>query len=41
MLVSSDFWQLLPVLEKENRAKFVNYTLKNSVTLWDDKVVTL
>ena len=33
MLVSSDFQQLLPVLEKANRAKIVNHTLKNSVTL--------
>ena len=41
ILVSGDFWHLLPVLEKANRAKIVNHTLKNSVTLWDDKVVTL
>ena len=40
-LVSGDFQQLLPVLEKANRAKIVNHTMKNSVTLWDDKVVTL
>ena len=41
MLVSGDFWQLLPALEKANRAEIVNHTLKNSVILWDDKVVTL
>ena len=29
ILVSGDFWQLLPVLEKANRAKLVNHTLKN------------
>ena len=33
MLVSGDFCQLLPVLEKTNRAEIVNHTLKNSVTL--------
>ena len=41
MLVSCDFWQLLPVLEKANRAEIVNHTLKNSVTIWDDKVIIL
>ena len=41
MLVSGDFQQLLAVLEKANRAKIVNHTLMNSVTLWDDKAVTL
>ena len=41
MLVSGDFHQLLPVLEKTNRAEIVNHMLKNSVTLWDDKVITL
>ena len=41
MLVSGDFLQLLPAHEKANRAEIVNHTLKNSVTLWDDKVVIL
>ena len=41
ILISSDFWQLLPVLEKASRAEIVNHTLKNSVTLWDNKVVKL
>ena len=41
MLVSGDFCQLLPVVEKTNRAEIVNHMLKNSVTLWDDKVITL
>ena len=41
ILVSGDFQQLLPVLEKASRAKFVNHTLKNSVTLWDEKVIIL
>ena len=41
MLVSGDFWQLLPVLGKANRAEIVNHILKNSVTLWDDKVIIL
>ena len=41
MLVSGDFCQLLPVLEKTNRAEIVNHMLKNSVTLWDDKMITL
>ena len=29
IMVSGDFQQLLPVLEKASRAKFVNHTLKN------------
>ena len=29
VLVSGDFCQLLPVLEKASRAKIVNHTLKN------------
>ena len=41
ILVSGDFWQLLPVLEKASRAEIVNDTLKNSVTLWDEKVIIL
>ena len=41
MLVYSDFLQLLLVLEKANRAKIVNHTLKNSAVLWDENVVTL
>ena len=41
MLVSGDFLQLLPAHEKANRTEIVNHTLKNSVTLWDDKVVIL
>ena len=41
ILVSGDFQQLLPILEKASRAKFVNHTLKNSVTLWDEKVIIL
>ena len=41
MLVSGDFCQLLPVLEKTNRVEIVNHMLKNSVTLCDDKVITL
>ena len=41
MLVSGDFQQLLLVLEKASRAKIVNHTLKNSVTLWDEKVIIL
>ena len=41
MLVSGDFCQLLPVVEKTNRAEIVNHMLKNSVNLWDDKVITL
>ena len=40
MLVSGDFQQLLPVLEKANRAKIVTDTLKNSATLWGENVVT-
>ena len=41
ILVSGDFQQLLAVLENANRAEIVNHTLKNSVTLWDDKVIIL
>ena len=41
ILVSSDFRQLLPVLEKASTAEIVNHTLKNSVTLWDNKVIKL
>ena len=41
ILVSGDFRQLLPVLEKASRAEIVNHTLKNSVTLWDNKVIKL
>ena len=41
ILVSGDFRQLLPVLEKACRAEIVNHTLKNSVTLWDNKVIKL
>ena len=41
MLVSSDFWQFLPVLEKTNRAEIFNHALQNSVTLWDNKVIIL
>ena len=41
ILVSGDFQQLLPVLEKASRAEIVNHTLKNSVTLWDEKVIIL
>ena len=41
MLVSGDFGQLLPVLEMASRAQIVNHTLKNSVTLWDEKVIIL
>ena len=32
ILVSGDFQQLLPVLEKASRAEIVNHALKNSVT---------
>ena len=41
VLISSDFWQFLPVLEKASRAEIVNHTLKNSVMLWDNKVIIL
>ncbi|KAL7532029.1 hypothetical protein ACHAWF_004001, partial [Thalassiosira exigua] len=42
MLVSGDFRQLLPVIERAAiRAKIVSHTLKHSATLWDEKVVTL
>ena len=42
MLVSGDFRQLLPVIERSNRAKIVSHTLKHSATVWDEeKVVTL
>ena len=41
ILVSGDFRQLLPVLEKASRAEIVNHALKNSVTLWDEKVIIL
>ena len=41
ILVSGDFRQLLPVIERANRAKIVTHTLKNSATLWDEHVVTL
>ena len=41
ILVSGDFRQLLPVIEKANRAKIVGHTLKQSATLWDEHVVTL
>ena len=41
ILVSGDFWQLLPVLEKAIRAEIVNRTLKHSVTFWDYKVIKL
>ena len=41
ILVSGDFHQLLPVLEKASRAEIVNYTLENSIILWDDKVIKL
>ena len=37
-MASGDFRQLLPVIEKTNRAKTVGHTLKNSVTLWDEDV---
>ena len=38
VLVSGDFRQLLPVIEKANRAKIVGHTLKHSVGLWDEHV---
>ena len=38
VLVSGDFRQLLPVMEKANRAKIVGHTLKHS-RLWDKDVV--
>ena len=41
ILVSGDFRQLLPVIERANRAKIVSHTLKHSAILWDDDVVTL
>ena len=41
ILVSGDFCQLLPVIEKASRAKIVNHMLKNSAILWDDKVIKL
>ena len=41
VLVSGDFRQLLPVIEKANRAKIVGHTLKNSETLWDEDVIML
>ena len=41
VLVSGDFRQLLPVIEKANRAKIVGHTLKNSETLWDKDVIML
>jgi hypothetical protein len=41
ILVSGDFRQLLPVIEKANRAKIVGHTLKHSAVLWDEHVVTL
>ena len=39
VLVSGDFRQLLPVIEKANRAKIVGHTLKHSVGLWDREVI--
>jgi hypothetical protein len=41
ILVSGDFRQLLPVIEKANRSKIVGHMLKFSSVLWDDKVITL
>ena len=41
ILVSGDFRQLLPVIERASRAKIVNHTLKHSAILWDEDVVTL
>ena len=41
MLISGDFRQLLPVMEKANRSKIVNHTLKYSSDLWDDNVIKL
>ena len=38
VLVSGDFWQLLPVMNRTNRGKVVCHTLKSSVTLWDEDV---
>jgi hypothetical protein len=38
VLVSGDFRQLLPVIEKANRAKIVGHTLKHS-KLWDKDVM--
>ena len=40
MLISGDFRQLLPVIEKSNRAKIVNHTIKYSY-LWDENVALL
>ena len=41
ILVSGDFRQLLPVIEKANRSKIVGHTLKHSSVLWDEDVITL
>ena len=41
VLVSGDFRQLLPVMDRSNRGKVVRHTLKSSDTLWDDDVVIL
>ena len=38
VLVSGDFRQLLPVMERTSRAKVVRHTLKNSTILWDEDV---
>ena len=35
MLISGDFRQLLPVIEKGNRSAIVNHTIKKSA-LWDN-----
>jgi len=39
VLVSGDFRQLLPVIERANRATTIGRTLKNSDILWDENVV--
>ena len=41
MLVSSDFLAVATSSYKANRAKIVYHTLKNSVTIWEDKVIIL
>jgi len=39
VLICGDWRQLLPVIERANRAKIIERTLKHSTTLWDENVV--